>query len=234
MGRPLKSGKAALPYPLAALYFGEDLSSIEEALALQKLQMMNGITHEELGQKIGKSRSYVTNAIGLLKLPSQIIDDVNQGLLTAGHARILSKLKDTTIILELRNKVIEDNLTVRDLDENLESYVLPNIGYAFSVFFHYGYCWFLPVLLFFMLRNKWLGWSKLLGLITVVYILFLAGVSHQNARFFIIIFHNIIISILLYCTYSIRKAFLHIPLNNNNTYFFLRFSTTFASVAIDA
>lgn len=99
----------------------EDLSSIEEALALQKLQIMNEITHEELGIKIGKSRSYVTNAIGLLKLPSQIIEDVNQGVLTSGHARSLSKLKDVKLIMELRNRVIAEELTVRDLENIIKT-----------------------------------------------------------------------------------------------------------------
>ena len=94
----------------------EDLSSIEEALAFKNAIDILKLTHEELGTKIGKSRSYVTNVIGLLNLPASVIDLVNAGKISMGHARSLSKLKDQKEIVLLVERVIKENLTVRELE----------------------------------------------------------------------------------------------------------------------
>lgn len=110
----------------------EDLTPIEEAIAFQKAIFNLKLTHEELGKKIGKSRTYVTNIIGLLNLPSVVIDDVNIGLITMGHARALSKLKDIDLCLKLHHRIKTENLTVRDIEgiiRNLhkenEKYMIP-------------------------------------------------------------------------------------------------------------
>ncbi|PAT02548.1 hypothetical protein CI105_00920 [Candidatus Izimaplasma bacterium ZiA1] len=94
----------------------EDLSSIEEALAFKNAIDILKLTHEELGTKIGKSRSYVTNVIGLLNLPASVIDLVNGGKISMGHARSLSKLKDQKEIVLLVERIILENLTVRELE----------------------------------------------------------------------------------------------------------------------
>ena len=94
----------------------EDLTAIEEAIAFQKAIYNLKLTHEELGKKIGKSRVYVTNIIGLLTLPTLIIQDVNLGNITMGHARALSKLKDQKLCLELHRRIMNENLTVRDIE----------------------------------------------------------------------------------------------------------------------
>jgi len=94
----------------------EDLSSIEEALAFKNAIDILKLTHEELGTKIGKSRSYVTNVIGLLNLPASVIDLVNAGKISMGHARSLSKLKDQKEIVLLVERIIKENLTVRELE----------------------------------------------------------------------------------------------------------------------
>lgn len=98
----------------------EDLTPIEEALAFSKLLTVLGTTHEELGKRIGKSRSYITNTLGLLNLPAALIDDVNSGLLSMGHARALSKLDDIDMIIELRDKIISEHLSVRELEKILK------------------------------------------------------------------------------------------------------------------
>ncbi|MBN2605308.1 MAG: ParB/RepB/Spo0J family partition protein [Bacilli bacterium] len=95
----------------------EDLTPIEEALAFQKALFNLKITHEELGKKIGKSRVYVTNMVGLLNLPASIIDDVNFGKISMGHARALSKLKDSKLSIKLRNRIVNENLNVRDIEK---------------------------------------------------------------------------------------------------------------------
>lgn len=94
----------------------EDLTPIEEAIAFQKAIFNLKLTHEELGKKIGKSRVYVTNIIGLLNLPALIIQDVNNGKISMGHARALSKLKDHNLSLELHQRILKEGLTVRDIE----------------------------------------------------------------------------------------------------------------------
>ena len=72
----------------------EDLTIVEEAEAyLNAIKSLN-LTHLELATKIGKSRSYVSNALGILSLPSEVLKEINKGNITMGHARSLSKLKD--------------------------------------------------------------------------------------------------------------------------------------------
>jgi ParB family chromosome partitioning protein len=94
----------------------EDLTPMEEAIAFQKAIFNLKYTHEELGRKIGKSRVYVTNIIGLLNLPASVINDVNLGTVSMGHARALSKLKDQNLVIMLRDRIINENLTVRDIE----------------------------------------------------------------------------------------------------------------------
>ena len=94
----------------------EDLTPIEEAIAFQKAIVNLDLTHEELGKKIGKSRVYVTNIIGLLNLPTVVINDVNLGKITMGHARALSKLKNQELCLKLHERIIKEKLTVRDIE----------------------------------------------------------------------------------------------------------------------
>ncbi len=94
----------------------EDLTSIEEAIAFERAIYNLKLTHEELGRKIGKSRVYVTNILGLLNLPKTVIDDINLGKISMGHARALSKLKDTELCIRLRNQIVKEKLTVRDIE----------------------------------------------------------------------------------------------------------------------
>lgn len=94
----------------------EDLTPIEEAIAFQKAIVNLELTHEDLGKKIGKSRAYVTNILGLLNLPTAVINYVNNGTISMGHARALSKLKDNKLCLKLSDRIIKENLTVRDIE----------------------------------------------------------------------------------------------------------------------
>ena len=95
----------------------EDLSAIEEAEAYQNLVSKLGISQEELARRVGKSRSYVTNMIGLLKLPFEVKNHILNGFISMGHARVLSKLEDPEKIIELSKKVINEHLSVRALEE---------------------------------------------------------------------------------------------------------------------
>lgn len=94
----------------------EDLTPIEEAIAFQKALHDLKLTHEELGKKIGKSRVYVTNIIGLLNLPTTVIDSVNRGVISMGHARALSKMRNQKLCVSLHDKILTESLTVRETE----------------------------------------------------------------------------------------------------------------------
>ena len=94
----------------------EDLSPIEEAKAYKNYMYKTGITQEELAKRFGKSRSYITNTLGLLNLPSSVQDDVVKGKISMSHARVLSKLADEDKILSLSERIINDGMSVRDLE----------------------------------------------------------------------------------------------------------------------
>ena len=95
----------------------EDLTAIEEANAYKKLQETLSLTQEELAKRLGKSRSHITNMIGLLTLPTNIQEEVNKNNISMGHARVLSKLNDTAQQQELVNKILTEGLSVRKLEE---------------------------------------------------------------------------------------------------------------------
>lgn len=98
----------------------ENLSSIEEAEAYKTMIEHLSLTQEDLAKKIGKSRSHVTNMLGLLRLPKEVQDMIIKDEITMGHARVLSKIDDKNQVLDLAYKVLNEKLSVRDL-ENLAS-----------------------------------------------------------------------------------------------------------------
>ena len=84
----------------------ENLTSIEEAKAYKSIIESMNITQDELAKKVGKSRSHVTNILGLLKLPASVQDMVLYNKLSMGHARVLSKLDYPKIVEDLAKRVI--------------------------------------------------------------------------------------------------------------------------------
>ena len=95
----------------------EDLNPFEEANAYIKIMEAKNLTHDELAKALGKSQSYITNTIGLLRLPEEIRELVVNGKLSMTHARILSKMSDRSTIMTLADRIIKENLSVRDLEE---------------------------------------------------------------------------------------------------------------------
>lgn len=95
----------------------ENLNIIEEALAYKKMIEVMHITQDELSTKVGKSRSHITNILGILKLPSKVQDLVLNNKITMGHARCLSKLEDESEIFSLAQDVVNKNLSVRELED---------------------------------------------------------------------------------------------------------------------
>ena len=96
----------------------ENLTSIELAWAYKGIIDSLHITQDELAAKIGKSRSSVTNTLGLLRLPNSVQNMILDGKLSMGHARELSKLEDNEKIVEYAKAIVNNNLSVRDI-ENL-------------------------------------------------------------------------------------------------------------------
>ncbi len=99
----------------------ENLNCIEEATAYRSMITELGLTQESLATKVGKSRSHITNMLGLLRLPQSVQDLVINGDLSMGHARVLSKIEDNDKIIELANKIINEKLAVRDIEQLSDS-----------------------------------------------------------------------------------------------------------------
>ena len=95
----------------------EDLNPVEEAMAFRSLMQEYGLTQEELSDRIGKSRSAIANTVRLLDLPEPVLNMVASGEISAGHGRTLLgvALRDNMILLA--NRVVEFDLSVRQLEE---------------------------------------------------------------------------------------------------------------------
>ena len=95
----------------------EDLTAVELAWAYKGIIDSLHITQDELASRLGKSRSSVTNILGLLRLPNDVQNMVIDNKISMGHARVLSKIEDTDKIKELSRRVVNDNLSVRELED---------------------------------------------------------------------------------------------------------------------
>lgn len=95
----------------------ENLNAIEEATAYKSLMDNLNLTQEELAKKVGKSRSHITNMLGLLNLPNETKTLIQDGKLSMGHARVLSKLESKEKIETLSDEIINNDLSVRKLEE---------------------------------------------------------------------------------------------------------------------
>ena len=93
------------------------LNPLEEAAAYRQLLDEFGTTHEELAQRIGRSRSQVTNTVRLLNLPVPVQRRVAAGVLTAGHARALLTLEDPAAQEELAARIVAEGMSVRAVEE---------------------------------------------------------------------------------------------------------------------
>ncbi|MBE6618982.1 MAG: ParB/RepB/Spo0J family partition protein [Ruminococcaceae bacterium] len=95
----------------------ENLNAIEEALAYRALMETYGLTQENVAQRVGKSRTAVTNSLRLLDLPDSVSALVTDGKISAGHARALLGLDNKSLIPEVANDVFAKELSVRDTEE---------------------------------------------------------------------------------------------------------------------
>jgi len=94
----------------------ENLTAIELAWAYKGIIDNLDIRQEDLAEKIGKSRSHITNTLGLLNLPDNVQKMILDGELSMGHARVLSKMDDSKEVSELARRIINEKLSVHDLE----------------------------------------------------------------------------------------------------------------------
>ena len=94
----------------------EDLNSIEEALAYKKLINDFNLTQEELSKRIGKWRVTITNTLRLLNLSEDVQQYIIEGVISEGHGRALLGITDSKVQCELAQSVIDDKLSVRELE----------------------------------------------------------------------------------------------------------------------
>lgn len=96
----------------------ENLNALEEAIAYKKLLDELSLTQDKLAERLGKSRSHITNMLGLLSLPEEVKDMIMSNKLSMSHARVLSKIEDNEKVKQLAEKIVVDGLSVREI-ENL-------------------------------------------------------------------------------------------------------------------
>ena len=124
------SNKEVLEVALIENLLREDLNIIEEAYGYNRLIREFSHTHDALSQVIGKSRSYITNTLRLLTLPVSIQENIKNGELTSGHAKVLVGLENAE---EVAKKIMEKGLTVRQTEElvnNIKNGTLNKINKA--------------------------------------------------------------------------------------------------------
>ena len=95
----------------------ENLNVIEEARAYETMIKKLNLTQGELSNKVSKSRSHVTNILGLLRLPQEIQQMLIENKLTMGHARVLSKLESEEKMLEYAQMIVNNKIPVREIEE---------------------------------------------------------------------------------------------------------------------
>ncbi len=95
----------------------ENLTPIEEAEAYKIVMSNLKLTQNELAEKVGKSRSHVTNTLGLLNLPEEVQNMLLTSQISMGHARALSKLENKAQVIKLAKLVVSKQLSVRQIEE---------------------------------------------------------------------------------------------------------------------
>lgn len=100
----------------------EDLNAIEEARAYKNLIDTVGLTQESLAKRVGRDRSYITNLIRLLRLADDLQQFVQEGRLSAGHARTLLGVDDVAIQRRVARKIMDKGLSVRETERVIQQF----------------------------------------------------------------------------------------------------------------
>lgn len=103
----------------------EDLNPVEEAKAYRALMDKSGMTQEELANKLGKSRPAIANSLRLLTLSPNVLELVEAGRLSAGHARTLAVIKDQKVQESYAKAAADKKMSVRQLERMVAHYLNP-------------------------------------------------------------------------------------------------------------
>ncbi|NJD23708.1 MAG: ParB/RepB/Spo0J family partition protein [Melioribacter sp.] len=114
----------------------EELNAIEVANAYKRLMEECNLTQEEIADRVGKDRTTVTNTIRLLKLPQRIQQSLIKDEISAGHARALINIPSEIIQLEILDKIISHNLSVRKVEDIVRKYTSSKSGSKKKVSVH--------------------------------------------------------------------------------------------------
>ena len=98
----------------------QELNPIEEAKAYSKLIEQLELTQEVVAERVGKSRTVVTTAIRLLRLPAEVLREIEQGRISAGHGRALLMTTDPMIQRQVANSIIDFGLSVRETEKTVK------------------------------------------------------------------------------------------------------------------
>lgn len=99
----------------------EDLNPVEVAKGIKQLMEEYGLTQEKVSERLGKSRSAIANSLRILNLYPEVLDLIEKGKISFGHAKVLAAITDYTTQIILAKKIAKDKLTVRDLEKEVES-----------------------------------------------------------------------------------------------------------------
>ncbi|HSX25119.1 MAG TPA: ParB/RepB/Spo0J family partition protein [Candidatus Andersenbacteria bacterium] len=111
--KDVKSDQSRLVFALIENIQRENLNPIEEALAYKQLNEDYGLTHEEIGERVGKSRVGVTNIVRVLQLPAEIQRGMVEGKITMGHAKAILMIPDPEKQIRFYHHLVDEGLTVR-------------------------------------------------------------------------------------------------------------------------
>ena len=99
----------------------EDLNPVEVAKGIKQLMEEYGLTQEKVSERLGKSRSAIANSLRILNLYPEVLDLIEKGKISFGHAKILASITDYAAQIILAKKIAKDKLTVRDLEKEVDA-----------------------------------------------------------------------------------------------------------------
>lgn len=98
----------------------ENLNPVEEALAYKTLIEKFGLTQEGLSEKLGKKRASIANLMRILTLPEKVLDYIEDGVVSVGHAKVLLSSSDRQLIVKFADEIVKYGLTVRNLENKIK------------------------------------------------------------------------------------------------------------------
>ena len=115
------SNRESLEQAIVENVHRDDLNPLEEAAAFYRLMDDFGLTQHQVAARVGRSRPSVANALRLLQLPDGVQQMIMDGALGAGHARALAGLDDRQLVERLATRVVDDGLSVRQVEDLVRS-----------------------------------------------------------------------------------------------------------------